>query len=584
MNIKPVDKTIKELLGSGKQFSIPRFQREYSWDQKNYQEFLDDMIGCLEIKNGKLETSSYFLGTMLFIGDYSDSTDNSKSIIVVDGQQRITTITILFSALSDRFRQQGEKLLSSLIFKYIMTVDDDGNEVRILKSNTHYPYFSFYIQDIEKKDIQTALTEEEENIKDSFEYLFENLDETRLRKNLKRKLGSEDVDALTYIDLLKAIRDQVLNTTFISISTSDMKNANLIFEILNAKGKKLSYVDLIKNKIFELIDEQEPADFADIKWNQIKDNLMSRKETIGLATFYRHFWISNYKKTSSPKLYDAFLSMIRPKSKERYKEFLRELDNDSKEYVKILNPERSDYDNRKEYFWLVQSLDVLMNYFNIVQVRIALLSLFKAKKTDIISHEKLKTTILFLENFHFAFNSILSGRASRFENTYSRFAIKLKSAKNKNEANAIIDNDLIKPLNILFPDYIQFSKKFIELTYSKKDHPNNIKSKYIINKLNSYFEGIDIFSDLGSIEHILSEKESAMSLNIGNLILLEENLNNQAGDEPYKNKKSTYIRSSYKWIKVFTEKHEDWTADDIKVRAEKLCKLYYIEILGRQIE
>ena len=44
MNIKPIDKTIKELLGSGKQFSIPRFQREYSWDKKNYQEFLDDIL------------------------------------------------------------------------------------------------------------------------------------------------------------------------------------------------------------------------------------------------------------------------------------------------------------------------------------------------------------------------------------------------------------------------------------------------------------------------------------------------------------------------------------------------------------
>ena len=82
MNIKPIDKSIKELLGSGKQFSIPRFQREYSWDKKNYQEFLDDMISCLEIKDGKLETSSYFLGTMLFIGDYSDN--NNDFFLVKD--------------------------------------------------------------------------------------------------------------------------------------------------------------------------------------------------------------------------------------------------------------------------------------------------------------------------------------------------------------------------------------------------------------------------------------------------------------------------------------------------------------------
>ena len=158
MNIKPKDETIKSLLISGSQFSIPRFQREYSWDKKNYQEFFNDMINCLTIKDGKLETNSYFLGTMLFIGDYSENNENVESISVVDGQQRITTITILFSALSDRFRKIGEDKLSEQIFRYIMTEDDDGKEVRILKSKTHYPYFSFFIQDRVKNDLQEAAT------------------------------------------------------------------------------------------------------------------------------------------------------------------------------------------------------------------------------------------------------------------------------------------------------------------------------------------------------------------------------------------------------------------------------------------
>ncbi|WP_017257598.1 DUF262 domain-containing protein [Pedobacter arcticus] len=583
MNIKPIDKTIRELLNSGKQFSIPRFQREYSWDKKNYQEFLDDMISCLDIKEGKLETSSYFLGTMLFIGDYSENTDESKSILVVDGQQRITTITIIFSALSDRFKILGEEKLSTQIFKYIMNEDDDGNEVRVLESKTHYPYFSFYIQDRDKIDTQPTTTEEEECIKESFQYLFENLEEKKLRIHLKKKLGSKDVDDLSYIDILKAIRDQILNTIFISISTFDKENANMIFEILNAKGKKLSHVDLIKNKIFEIVDDKGSADFAEIKWNVIKQNLISGKETIGLATFYRHFWISNYKKTSGSKLYDDFQKEIKPKTKERYKNFLREIESDSTTYIKILNPNREDYGNRKEYFWLVQSLNVLMNYFNIVQVRIAILSLYKAKDKDLISTAKFKNTITFLENFHFAYSSIFSGRANRFENTYSKFAIGLNSAKNKTNANDIIDENLIAPLDNLFPNYSEFSKKFIELTFSKKDHPNNIKSKYIINKINSYYENVDVFSDNGTIEHIRSEKVDSESLNIGNLILLEEKLNNQAGDKSFKDKKEIYLKSSYKWIKEFTNSNDDWDKESIILRAEELSKIYYTKIIGKTI-
>ena len=61
MNIKPQDKTIKELLFSGLQFIIPRFQREYSWDRKNYKEFLDDMLNCLIVSDGKVNYDQYFL-------------------------------------------------------------------------------------------------------------------------------------------------------------------------------------------------------------------------------------------------------------------------------------------------------------------------------------------------------------------------------------------------------------------------------------------------------------------------------------------------------------------------------------------
>lgn len=71
MNIKPYDKTIRDLLGSKRQFLIPRFQREYSWDKKNYQEFFEDMMGNLAINNGKIAANQYFLGTMLFIGNFT---------------------------------------------------------------------------------------------------------------------------------------------------------------------------------------------------------------------------------------------------------------------------------------------------------------------------------------------------------------------------------------------------------------------------------------------------------------------------------------------------------------------------------
>ena len=164
-------KTIKDLLGSKHQFVIPRFQRDYSWDKKHYQEFLEDLIENFKIKDNEIIISPYFIGTMLFIGNFIES--GNSQIKVIDGQQRITTITIFFSVLFDKFNEIDEPNLANKIFEYIMTTDDNGNEVRILNSDSHYPFFSYYVQDKDRThNNEPPTTEGEEGIKEAFDFLF----------------------------------------------------------------------------------------------------------------------------------------------------------------------------------------------------------------------------------------------------------------------------------------------------------------------------------------------------------------------------------------------------------------------------
>ena len=581
MNIKTYDKTIKELLLSGKQFIIPRFQRAYSWDKGNYKEFYEDILNCLTIKNGKVIIDQYFLGTMLFVGDYSEN--NASKIEVVDGQQRLTSITILFSALSDTFIKIGETVLSEQIFKYIMTTDDDGEEVRILQSNSHYPFFSFFIQDRSKQIKQEPSSEEEECIKDAYKYFFDNLDETKVRNFLKNNFGDKEVDGISYIEILKGIRDQILNTIFVSISTFDKKQANLIFEILNAKGKRLTDIDLIKNKVFEVLDDVEPADVAQEKWKNIKSILNSCQESVGLATFYRHFWISKYKKVSDKKLYNSFNSLVAPKNKERFLAFLNELEHDVKNYIKIIHPTRDDYDNRKEYFGLVQSLNVLTNYFGIIQVRVALLALFEIKEKGLLTLKELKEIVVKLENFHFAYNAIAVLPTNKLESLYSNFAISLRKCVDKEQVRNVIDS-LMNEIDKLYPNYQEFEDNFIQLEYSKKENPSNVKTKYALNKINSYYSKTEIFDDESSIEHILSESLGETTLNIGNLIVLEERLNKEANELSFKEKIKIYRQSSYEWIGKFVDEYDDLSESDFQKRAKSLAMLYFSSILGRRCE
>lgn len=580
MNIKPYDKTIRDLLGSKRQFFIPRFQREYSWEKKNYQEFLEDMMGNLVINSGKISADQYFLGTMLFIGNFTEGTE--QVIHVVDGQQRLTTITILFSALSDRFMALGEETLSRQMFKYIMTEDDDGNEVRILKSKTSYPFFAYFIQDKDKDIHPEVTTEEERCIKEAYDYFYAQLKDDKLKTILKRKHGSDLVDMLSEVDILKALRDQVLNSTFVSISTIDRDQANNIFEILNAKGKRLAHIDLIKNKLFEILKKEEPADFAEESWKQLKEILNSGKEPVGLATFYRHFWISKYKKSSSNRLYDDFISNITG-GEPVYTQFLKDLINNAKLYMNIVNPKREDYKNKKEYYWLVQSFNTLNNYFNVVQVRVALLALMDVKNRGIIDHSILKSAVQYLENFHFAYNAILSSRSNRLEKIYSSFAIAIRKCEHKDKAKEIIRAKLYDPLDQLFPSYSDFSKKFVELSFSKNDNPSNIKTKYAINKLNCYFSRKEIFPDDGSIEHIVPESEGNFAFNVGNLILLEVSLNGDAGNAIYRDKMLIYKKSTYPWIAKFIDEYSEWNQFMIADRAKKLAEIYYKEIFGKEL-
>ncbi len=581
MDIKPSTMTITQLLSSRCQFSIPRFQREYSWEKRNYREFIDDMIACLRITDNLIFDSPYFLGTMLFIGNLEMA---GQTLDVVDGQQRLTIITILFSAISDHFRELGNTKLSERIFQYIMTEDDNGVSVRVLQSKTHYPFFSYYIQDIKKEIYQEATSEEEVCIQETFQYLYQRTSENSLRSSLYKLHGKKYVDNISYENILKALRDQVLKSLVVIISTRERKDANSIFEILNAKGKRLASVDLIKNQIFSVLNTTEPADFADVVWNRIKDILYSRDQTVGMATFFRHYWISKYSQSSEKQLYEKFIKKIKPANDEIYKKFLTDMEKNAHYYVQIVNPSRADYQNRKEYFWLVQSLDYLSEKFDIVQIRIVLMALLDIKERGLIATAKFKDFVQYLEGFHFVYNAVLSRRSNVFDSPYSIFARKLRKCQAKEQVNKCIE-DLKDKLNKQYPSYNDFRNKFIKLKYSKQDAPDNMKVKYIIYKIYCYFTHgkEEVFPVNGSIEHILPESTSEKALNIGNLILLEGIINNNADQLSYDKKRNIhYLESNYDWVRNFVNDHLNWTEEDIVIRAEKLADIYYHKILGKE--
>ena len=576
MELNAEKQLIRTILSNKNKYNIPRYQREYSWEKDEISEYMEDIIKQLKLVDGVTKSDDYFIGSILLTGDYHSS---GKILDVVDGQQRLTTITILLSALGDAFLNIHENDLYNIVWEYIVGKDDNAEEYPILFNEVQYPYFQYYIQRKQREQVEPTC-EEEDRISYAFQYFATCLQEDNLKKMIQKNNPAVDLSIYSYKDLLKGVRDQILNSYVICIWTTEVKYANEIFEILNAKGKQLAAVDLIKNNIFKVLNKEIPDD-PQLKWKAMKKNLNYKNGRVDFSTFYRQFWISKYKKVTQEKLYDDFINTIE-EDKDSYRMFVNELYQESLTYMKIVDPKREDYNNRKEYFYLVESLKNVNDVFGIKQTRIAYLALFNVKEKNIITHKQFKRVINLIENFHFVYNAVCALRANAFESIYSQFAISLNHATNGNEAEKII-NKLTQRMKDIYPSYEVFEDRFIKIKYSKNYLNTNMLAKYVVNRIENYYGKTELNRDDGSIEHILSEtKDKEYSLNVGNLILLEININRDCENFDFADKKRIYTNSKYDGVRDFLIKCDSisaWGQDEIINRAKELAKLVYYDII-----
>ena len=136
MEFKAQPRTIQDALGLKRKYIIPRFQREYSWGSDELNTLWDDMIDNLNYENGQLVAVEYFIGSLVLIGDDDDSINVDRQ--VVDGQQRLMTFTIAFSALSQKFKSLKEDKLAELMHRYIIGEDENGTPGWSLRPLSHF--------------------------------------------------------------------------------------------------------------------------------------------------------------------------------------------------------------------------------------------------------------------------------------------------------------------------------------------------------------------------------------------------------------------------------------------------------------
>ena len=591
--------TIKDFLQSNK-FSIPRYQREYSWEKEQLEDFYLDIVSNIGKNEEGFKNQDYFFGTVILVGEMKK---HDVAIEIIDGQQRITTITIFLSVLSDILFEHDQKL-SNLLWRYVISEDDNGEKYNVMENETAYPYFQKKVQTRnlqeapqsiqdeylltdhnEINELEKELTVEGQNIKNAYDFFKSKLED----ENLSAEVFKDS--EISRLQKLKIVRDQLLGSTFIYIISKNVEDVNKIFENINSKGLRLSSVDLIKNEIFSVQNKTVPMDVAKQLWAETKGYLASNGRYIPLQKFYRYFWLSRYTNSSEKDLYKKFKDKIKP---EQYEEFLKEMKNSANVFSNVINPNEDYFRERskgngvskEDLAEFIRALESIQNVLNIEQIRILLITLVEKYKNGKIRFKNLKKIIVFLEEFHFIYNGILTGRTNTLVQKYGSAAREIYSTDDASEINEKLMNLKNDFIELVKDNSPKFNEKFCRLSYSSKSakkgqQKESLLTKYAVYKyeeLLSKRENATFNREAATIEHILPESTKLVNdkvNNIGNLFILERKINLDCDAKELTDKIVLYRDSTYKTVQDFLEKYSNYNEDFINQRALEMAETMY---------
>ena len=562
MKITCIDKEVRKVFETG-YYVIPRFQRPYSWEKDHVAEFWDDVI----VEN----SSDYFIGSIVVFKK------NDEHFGIVDGQQRLTTITMILCAIRNQYSKYDLTNLSKGVHSLIEKIDLNNTTNYILQTETSYPYFQEYIQKFSKPEINVEFTSEETALKNGFDQI-NNYIETEINtiKNENNLLFQEEITSKIQ-QKLNEIRDKVLKLKIIYIELDNEDDAYLVFETLNTRGKDLSVGDLIKNFLTKNIKTNNPnVDLPKNKWAQLKKNIEGSSDDLQVDTFLLHVWLSKYDYTTIKVLYKKVKKAIDPS---KAKAFLDELLKDSQTYSIIFNPITRNWS--KNEYPLFESLRSLVG-FRVTQQTPMVLAIMRDFFDANLRYKFAKEGLEAIEFFHYIFTGITSQRSSGGIGTmYSNYARKLSSASQENKI--IVIRELKEKMKEKIPTYDEFLANFKNLKFTNAYTKQKRIIHYTLSKFDSHFNenGVSVDYEKMTIEHLLPQNPINKQENhedyvgsIGNLVLLNEKSNSNLENKEFLDKKSILINQSIYLDEIILSSSK-WGKEEIEKRTEFLAEKCY---------
>lgn len=517
---------------------VPSFQRSYSWERINVQEYLADLARARD------KSLPYFMGTIVF----ARATEPSGRRKVVDGQQRLATTAILLVAIRDRLKH--------------------FDRVDLAKSTTERYLRRFSIQ--EESDVDSVILNPEDQ--DAYDALVNGRVDTipitnKLRicyHECEEHLAAITPNAVDYRKLILIIEQLDKSVQVLVAVATDLPEAYVIFETLNDRGADLTIADLLKNYLFS---QAKQSDFAYVQhgWSAIETNLNNRADE--MVKFVRFEFISHYGRVTTRKLYRALQEDVEQIGSKAYVQRLKAA---VAPYTALRDPDNDYWTDAN-----VEVRDALVAYrrFGFESNYPVLLAAFR-------EWDKPKAARLMNKMVKWSVRAQFAGQlgTGAAEEAFPAAAVSIAKGEARNQT------DVRVRLERLIPADEEFEKTFIG---AGKISPN--RAKYILamlEKAETARQGKterphEWTSTSVTLEHImpLSVAKDDESLEIkvheiGNLALLEKRLNHQLGSKPFAMKAPVYVDSSFELTRsVGTGLASSWGADEIAERTKRLAKL-----------
>ncbi|MBG6059906.1 uncharacterized protein with ParB-like and HNH nuclease domain [Cryobacterium sp. MP_M5] len=281
--MKAVDSHLLTLLKKSSQFVVPIYQRVYSWQESECNQLWSDIIRAGE--NEKL--GAHFTGSIVYVAKDQSTNTSTEPDLIIDGQQRVTTVTLLLAALAthleklpDGQREPVEGFSPKKIRnRYLLDEDEDGErQFKLILSQGDKGALISILQGVEPSDDAST------RVVDNYNFFVRKLNDSKLDLSAVCK----GLDKLVVVDVTL---------------TRNVDNPQLVFEAMNSTGKKLSQADLIRNYVLMDLPPKAQEKLYSAYWRPMELEFAGADET-QFDEFVRHFL--TVKTGSIPRLGDIY--------------------------------------------------------------------------------------------------------------------------------------------------------------------------------------------------------------------------------------------------------------------------------------